>query len=368
MKKFNCQNILLITVFAIILAIPTLDSIFGFSPVKDLFEKRQQLEKPQLPDNFSDFTKYPRQYEQYYNDNYGFRKTLISLHSKMMDKVFDESPNERVAIGKDGWLYFDNKNTLLDIQGRAQLGKEVVDQGVEAFAQNWKILKENKIDYLLVIAADKSTIYPEFLPDYIKPSNKNHRIDKFITSLKKKYPDFPIVYLRPTLLKAKENEIIYQKTDTHWNRRGAHYGYVQMMKRLNIKPHLRAEFTNKEDERTKGDISDMMGSKASNVNYDIVANYESLVTRRDITQAQQDAFHKPSSYINKNKKLPNLFTYHDSFFGDLFWLTSEHFANSFYINEYPCKINLAVIKEYNSNVVIHEFWEGRVQEVLKSCK
>src|SRR3989338_6714146 len=75
-------------------------------------------------------------------------------------------------------------------------------------------------------AADKTSIYPEFLPNYIKVSNKNHRIDKFIKILRKKSADFPLLDLRPILLEAKKNEIIYHETDTHWNARGAHYGYV----------------------------------------------------------------------------------------------------------------------------------------------
>ncbi|MBU6339083.1 MAG: hypothetical protein KGQ36_03825 [Rickettsiales bacterium] len=349
------------------LLIPTLDSVFNFSPVKDLFEKRKQVTMPQNPQTLIEIQAYPRAFEKFFNDNYGFRKTLISWHSKIMDKIFDESPMARVAFGKDGWLYFDNDNSLLDAAGNAVLDDKLLDYGVESFAKNWQELRKNNIEYLLVIAADKSTVYPEFLPDYIEPKD-NHRIDKFLIALKKKYPDFPVLDLRPILLKAKEKENVYHKTDTHWNRRGAHYAYVEIMKKLGMKPHLRSEFSNKEDEYISGDIAAMINSNQSELNYDITSNFKHLSKVISPSEEEKKLFHRPTYFINQNKDLPRIFTYQDSYFGDLFWLVSEHFSNAFYINEYPCNINLEVVKKYHSNVVIQEFWEGRIETILKGCK
>jgi alginate O-acetyltransferase complex protein AlgJ len=347
--------------------LPSLDSIFNFSPVKDLFEKRKPVTKPKIPQSISELKNYTHDFESFFNDNYGFRKTLISWHSKIMDKIFDESPITRVAFGKDGWLYFDNDNSLLDAAGNALLDDNLIDYGVESFAKNWQELRKNNIEYLLVIAADKSTVYKEFLPEYIEPKN-NHRIDKFLTALKKKYPDFPVLDLRETLLKAKEKEIIYHKTDTHWNKRGAHYGYVEIMKKLGIKPHLRNEFVDKSDEYISGDIAAMINSNQSNLNYELTSNFKHFAKDVEVTEEEKKIFHRPKHFINEKQNLPRLFTYQDSFFGELFLLVSEHFSNAFYINEYPCNINLEVVKKHQSNVVIQEFWEGRIETVLKSCK
>lgn len=367
MRTSKIQNIFLSFAFVLILLVPSLDSVFDFSPVKDLFEKRRPVEKPELPKSFNQIKSYPREFEKFFDDNYGFRKTLIFWYNEIMDDIFDESPLTRVAMGEDGWLYFDNNNVLLDAAGNAMLSDELINHGVESFAKNWLSLKANNIKYLLVIAADKSTVYPEFLPDYIKPANQ-HRIDKFLIALKKKYPDFPVLDLRPILIKAKEQEIVYHKTDTHWNKRGAHYGYVEIMKSLGAKPHLRKDFTDKADEHVRGDISEMMGSDSVNLNYEITSNFNHLSHATSTTEEEKKRFHRPKNFVNNNKNLPRLFTYQDSYFGDLFWIVSEHFSNAFYINEYPCDINLEVIKEYRSNVVIQEFWEGRIELILKSCK
>jgi len=359
MKK---KNIILTILFLILLTLPALDMLFHFSPVKELFEKRLPAQKPQFAINAA----YPKNFEKYFDDSYGFRKTLISSNAKIMDKIFDESPDARAVIGKDGWFYFDNYNSLLDAQGLLEMPDEMVRHAVAAFYRNWQMLRVRDIDYLLVIAADKATIYPEFLPDYIHPSN-HHRLDKFLAALKKSHPYFPVLDLRPTLLAAKKNEVIYQKTDTHWNRRGAHYAYVEIAKKLGIKPHLRSEFENREDEMIRGDISDIMGVDTKNINYDLKEKFP-LTHHQQSDDERVKNFHKGVVMINNNQNLPRLFVYKDSFFGDLIGFTSEHFSQSIYINEFPCDINYETIKNFHPNVVIHEFWEGRVEAVLQRCQ
>lgn len=108
------KNIVLIIFFAVILLLPILDNIFHFSPVENLFEKRLPAEAPQKPKNISDLINYPKKFEAFFNDNYGFRKSYIFANSKIMDNIFNESPSARALIGKDGWLYFDNQNSFLD--------------------------------------------------------------------------------------------------------------------------------------------------------------------------------------------------------------------------------------------------------------
>jgi alginate O-acetyltransferase complex protein AlgJ len=368
------QNKLLTILFVLIITLPTLDSIFHFSPVKDLFEKRLPAAKPKFPHSFSEIKNYPKNFEKFFDDNYGFRKTLIAINADITDDIFDESPDARAVIGKDDWLYFDNHNSLLDATGRAILSDELVARGVESFGKNWQEMRKKNIKYLLIIAADKSSIYPEFLPDYIKPSEP-HRIDKFLNALKKKYPDFPVLDLRPILKKAKEKEIIYQKTDTHWNRRGAHYAYVEIMKILGIKPHLRNEFTDVDGGLMRGDISEIMNSNATNINFELEPKFPVTFSFAfsqnfhpdESVKRQMAGFYNPTVYRNSNKNLPVAFVYKDSFFADIAGFSAEHLSMLFSANEFPCDLNYEIIKNFHPNVVIQEFWEGRIEVVLRRC-
>ena len=372
--SFNKKgNIFLIFFFTLILAIPALDSVFKFSPVKDLFEKRLPVARPEFPESFAELKLYPKIFEEFFNDNFGARKTLISLNTKMMDKIFDEMTDSRVVEGKNGWYFFDNADIILDSLGRSKMEDELIEKGVDSFVKNWQEMRKKNISYLLIIAADKNTIYPEFLPDYLKSDSEGkRRADQFLNVLKKKYPDFPVLDLRPILKKAKNKEIIYHQTDTHWNRRGAHYAYVEIMKELSkqkikFKPHLRGDFKDKADEYIKGDIADILNLDITNLNYDLDPKFKPLHSLVNVSAEEKQKFHNPIFFTNSNNKLPILFSYKDSYFGDLFGYVSEHFSKSYYINEHPCNLDYEIIKDYHPNVVIQEFWEGRIEIVLNQC-
>ena len=360
------RNKIFVTLFVLFLFLPILGNVFGISIVRDLFEKRQAASKPALPKNMSELETFPRQFDRYYNDNYGFRKFLISVNGTMMDKIFNESPDDRVLVGKDGWLYFDNKGSLLDAAGRAKLDDVLVAEGVMAFYRNWQNAKKRGLKYLLVIAADKSTIYPEFLPDYFT-YNSRHRIDIFKDALLRQYPDFPIIDLRDVLLSAKKNDVLYHKTDTHWNKRGAHLAYVEMMKKLNIAPYLSNHFKKVEGQYI-GDISHIMGSNQSNRDFGLEKKFTSHITiDHDAIVQLKDQFHKVMIYKHDNANLPRLFAYKDSFFGELQDLVSEHFSYAIYANEFPCRIDYDILQTYSPDYVIQQFWESRIESILNNC-
>ena len=368
MKK---NSYILICFFLLILVLPILDSIFHFSPIKELFEKRQPALKPQFSWNKEVLINYPKNFEKFYDDNFGFRKTLIYLHSQIMDKVFDQSPSERAVIGKNDWLFFNNYHSLVDVEGRIIYDSSLLDRGIKALYQNWKNLKKNNIDYLLVIAADKSTIYSEFLPDYIHPNGPT-RLDQFLSRLNQLYPDFPVIDLRKPMLEAKKKQEIYYKTDTHWNKIGAYYGYLEVMnflakKHLELKPKLLNQFTQKIGDKKQGDIADIMNLEIFDVEHDLIPKtpFEYTEITTDLNRKQ---FHKPNFFIHKNQNLPVLFSYKDSFMDNLMYFVSDHFSKSYYINEFPCNINPEFVVKYQATIVIQEMWEGRVEEVLKECK
>ena len=368
MKK---NSYILICFFLLILVLPILDSIFHFSPIKELFEKRQPALKPQFSWNKEVLINYPKNFEKFYDDNFGFRKTLIYLNSQIMDKVFDQSPSELAVIGKNDWLFFNNYHSLVDVEGRIIYDPGLLDRGIKALYQNWKNLKKNNIDYVLVIAADKSTIYSEFFPDYIHP-NSPTRLDQFLTRLNQLYPDFPVIDLRKSMFEAKKKQEIYYKTDTHWNKIGAYYGYLEIMnflskKHPDLKPKLFNQFTRKIGDKKHGDIADIMNLEIFDIEYDLIPKtpFEYTEITTDLNRKQ---FHKPNFFIHKNQNLPVLFFYKDSFMDNLMYFVSDHFSKSYYINEFPCNINPEFVVKYQTDIVIQEMWEGRVEEVLKECK
>lgn len=177
-----------------------------------------------VPDfNFS--FEYLNQLGNYLNQNFGLRRSLVYLNALADVDVFKSSPNKKVIMGKDGWLY------LSDFV----LGKKVDVLQLESLAGKiadlQAILSDKGIQFLLVLVPDKESVYPE-----MAPSNLGSFIDKYYSSFTNLLHDAGVYFvdLKPLLLAAKEDLLIYSADDTHWNQYGAFLGFKEIMSFFDI--------------------------------------------------------------------------------------------------------------------------------------
>ena len=89
--------------FLILISLPLLDGFLKISQASPLNEKRKLAAKPYF--SIRDPFGFVKDYESYFNDNFGFRGQLITCHNFLLVTVFRTSPLDRVVIGRDGWLY-----------------------------------------------------------------------------------------------------------------------------------------------------------------------------------------------------------------------------------------------------------------------
>jgi hypothetical protein len=84
------------------------------------------------------------------------------------------------------------------------------------------LLHSKGIDFYILIGPNKSSIYPEYLPDIIVPIET-----RYINPLFNKIKDNNIKIFDPTqlLINNKNIGLLYYKTDTHWNNRGAYIAF-----------------------------------------------------------------------------------------------------------------------------------------------
>jgi hypothetical protein len=129
---------------------------------------------------------------------------------------------KQVIIGRDGWLYLgDLHQQTLTVDRRPPSKADfVLGQEIGRAAEAWDAYLSSKGVKLfrVMIAPNKSTIYPEFLPLWAKQSAPNATDALLAGTGTAHYVD-----LRGPLLAAKENqpEALYYKTDSHWNSLGA---------------------------------------------------------------------------------------------------------------------------------------------------
>ncbi|GMR06844.1 MAG: hypothetical protein BMS9Abin25_1476 [Gammaproteobacteria bacterium] len=266
LNKFTAYALAIIFLAAIF--IPFLGSIIKTDTIKSVSEKRILTPLPEKPNSIKTLKRYPKKFNLYFQDNFGFRENLM-LHHKLKYWLGD-SPSEKVMRGKDGWLFFKGDSSI-DLQdsfrGIRRFKESELKQYAVALDARYKWLANNGIQYLLVIAPNKHTIYPEYLPDSMFQVNDKTLTDQFFSYIQQ-HTDVPVLDLRQALLKAKTNDkLLYYKTDTHWNHYGSNIAQYEIAKILaSFYPQqIKPLFYNKRDfiinPVAGGDLAVLLGKK-----------------------------------------------------------------------------------------------------------
>jgi hypothetical protein len=150
--------------------------------------------------------------------------------------TFNYSLNMRQAVaGKDGYLFLGNvyADIIDKTEGRFPYTKEEISQWTDSLKKVEEWFETKGIAFAFVIAPNKSSIYPEKLPDSIKYSEGNTITDAIVKSAMEK--GITLLDLRPVLRAQKMKGRLYFKTDTHWNNLGASIAFNETIHFVNEK-------------------------------------------------------------------------------------------------------------------------------------
>lgn len=152
---------------------------------------------------------------KYINKNFPLQNYILEFVAKF-NEFTQDNPNWNKAFrGKDGWLFLGNdyNKTIDALRGADMDGppRQYLFNLIHNLADN---CKEANIPFMVVIGPNKSTIYPEYLPDWLQPVDSGVR-----NTLKASLEQKGISVFDPTpLLKSnKDKRLLYYRTDTHWN-------------------------------------------------------------------------------------------------------------------------------------------------------
>jgi peptidoglycan/LPS O-acetylase OafA/YrhL len=157
----------------------------------------------------------------------------LAIKRKGFEHAFGSSLN--FYRGKDDWLFLGNSFGNSVAKLRLAMIPSVAEVGatVDMFSKVAATAAQSHTKVVLIVAPDKSSIYPEHLPDELIPSAKKYS-SYFIDKLK----DVPNLFVfDPTsdLLTLKNSEgDLYYMTDTHWNNKGAFLAYSGFSKMMGL--------------------------------------------------------------------------------------------------------------------------------------
>jgi hypothetical protein len=207
-------------------------------PTSGIFESERRYisQFPQIPSQFSVIRihRFLIGLDDFIADQFPFRSALLDISAKLSESVNDNININSTFRGKDDWLIFSNRNfdqTVARIEGREKMSEEKVKYLTAEYVRVRDSFEKNGIEFYILLGPDKNRIYPEYLPSIIYPSKERY-VTPLIDSLKSE--GFKIYDPTQLLLNAKKDNLIYYRTDVHWNSLGAFKAFEGFRDYLNL--------------------------------------------------------------------------------------------------------------------------------------
>jgi len=358
---------MLLTYILLFLAVcwaPLLAIAFGVKSPNQ--EKRILAEKPALFTPHGLNLNFPKQFNAYFSDHFGLRSTCVTAYTALIYYTLNDSVNEQVMTGKNGWLFFGPTlkdytaiNTLTDLQ---------IDRIVKTLVQQEAYLSSLGITFLFTIAPNKSSVYPEHMPARYRPQLQQNNLHKLSKALEKEAIHY--VDLLEPLRAAKHKHQVYHAKDTHWNNIGARVAAQTLLSRVQeIRPDIAlgdpAPARYQLAQTWLGDLPQMLlpalAIKDEQAIYDISENYTWKENgRRPRSQRNPEALH-----INTTRDINSvsLFMFRDSFANALIPFISSRCAKVHYTRAVP--YDYTEIESLSPDVVLLEIAERNIPNLLK---
>lgn len=313
----------------------------------NIVENRKLNNFPKI--KFNNIAEFPKNFDSYFKDNFGFRNQLIRLHNYVMIKIFKISPIEKYILGKNEWLYYraevdGNGYSIKDFRGLMKYKEKELFKICTALSDREKWCQNHNIEFIAIIPPTKVTIYPEFLPSYVNKVSLETRLDQLLKFMKNNC-NFEIIDLREILQNQKGQMYnLYFKGGTHWNQLGAYFGYREIMNRLAKKNPIYKPYK----------LSDFNIKITNNSKYD---SGSELITDKYIEMKLKKGI--------KIRRTPNiLLTFSDSFTQvSLLPFLKLHFTEININDNFGLDLKKSWLKE-KPNVVLYEALERNQHELI----
>jgi hypothetical protein len=267
-------DLALLVVFLALLWIPLLDTFLQFDPAPAPNEKRALAAFPKFQPTLPGCREYLIGLEKYFNDHFGLRKTLLRWERKWKRSLFRESSVTEVMLGRDGWLYLARGSMVDNMLGNLSDSESRLQEWRQLFQARHDWCAQRGIAYVFVIAPEKHSVYPEYLPAWISAAGKPDQIGQLVAYLKTN-STVPVLDLRGPLIQAKATARTFHITDSHWNDYGAFVAYQSLIETLSLqKPELQplplSAFEQRRAPQPGGDLAVMLGQERTLIEPDAV--------------------------------------------------------------------------------------------------
>lgn len=325
------KAIVWVAVFLFLIVSPSfLYALFGKYVDTENHENRTSAAKPVL--TAGTLWKFPKEYEAYYNDTHPFRNQLIKINKGIEFYLLKES-SSKVLIGENGWLFYTDPADGNPVE--QSLGYwNYSDEQLKAIADNLVRCQETcerqGMEFVVLIAPNKETIYLDEIPDYYKQKNPETSAMQLVSYLRQN-TDVRVVYPREELEKfrdANPDVLLYQQLDTHWNNAGAYIAASCLAEELGLTMPQLEDITYQPTYSDSGDLTKMLNIKVEGGNTDYkLKDY----SKRQTESVKKDTKTKEFLYHTEGADKRRVFIWKDSYGDKLAPYLASQFEESYSI-------------------------------------
>jgi hypothetical protein len=364
--NYSIKETILVVLFICIMSTPFLVKYQNFSNL----EKRLLVKKPQF--KYNTILSYPRDFGEYFSDNFGFRSFMIKIHNYIKLEVLNVSPVPHyVIVGKNNWLFHSGGASLDFYQNSKLYTNEELEKIRVNLERKRDWLKKQNIKFYILIPPIKGRVYPEYLPNNLIKINQKSKLEQLESYLKHN-SDIRIINPTKELIQGKEDYSTYYSNDTHWTFFGGLIGYNTLLKEIHkdfpaITPLKLDDFKYVSAERI-GNLATMMGIERFYNTKEIKPVYKHPntveINNENVALLSDPDFKHPAQLIdNKDgNTLPYIIFFRDSFSNFYFPYIGENFSKGLFLWTHKFKPN--IIDNQKPDIVVHEILESFLDELL----
>lgn len=361
--KEKRKHIILISLFLLLLVIPTLVQITG---IEDKFIDNENRTKQDFPKiNYKNPVEFAKNFKVYYKDNFGLRNTLSNNYIQFKNEVLNENPlPNKVVFGSNDFLFLGNSfsNVVEESLGFDKFTTIELHRIKNTIIERKKWLSAHNTKFYIAIAPNKHSVYKEKLPfQFPEMETRKKQLINFIKS----EINFDIIDLGEQFKEKKVYERLYRKYDSHWNDLGAFYATQTLVESL--KKDFDIAVLNINDYKidsvySEGGNSKMLNYKKLENNIILTPNFKDVSIEINHPKYYSQESINESRYKNPSKKYKVLL-FRDSFSNALRPFLNHTFGETTFIWSHRFDKDL-ILKE-KPDLVIMEYVERYLEEIEK---
>ena len=350
MKKLQ---VLYITAFFAACLVPSLG--MAVTKKETSSENRKLAEFPKLKTEEGINTQWLPQAGEYFQEHFALRNEFVTANALLNGKILGTSTADGVIQGTDGWLYY--KDSLSDYLGEELLSERSLFNIAHTLSMMQENLENRGVQFLFTVAPNKNSLYGENMPYYdsIKVSGEKNldNLQKYLEQEKISYADLYEMF-------SQEKEVLYHKTDSHWNNKGAAMAAEKLLSALRKEHASYAEEPYKVKTDFIGDLDEMLYPLATTPDEEIY--YDKETTFAYVGEVGSN-FDPKITTVNPVKS-GSLVMFRDSFGNALLPFMADAYANAYFSRGVPYQ--LSEVEAKNADTVVVERAERFLPEMAQS--